>query len=105
MALSKFAGQLLRMRTRFSYVVQTNLVLCYTHRKPTSIFFIPVRINYTPSLPFNKNHLLSHMPVGHIIKFIITYETPFWREQGLSGEVVSFDSFDVLDESDKDTSK
>lgn len=51
-------------------------------------------VNFTPSLPFNKKHLLHHMPVGHLIKFVITYVTPFWREDGLSGEVVSYDNFD-----------
>ena len=54
-----------------------------------------MRVNFTPPLPFNKEHLLRHMPVGHLIKFVITYATPFWREDGLSGEVVSYDNFDV----------
>ena len=37
------------------------------------------------------------MPVGHLIKFIVTYATPFWRENGLSGEIVSFDDFKIFD--------
>ncbi|CAB3996835.1 probable flavin-containing monoamine oxidase A, partial [Paramuricea clavata] len=56
-----------------------------------------LRINFTPCLPFNKEHLLRHMPVGHLIKFIVTYATPFWRENGLSGEIVSFDDFKIFD--------
>ena len=56
-----------------------------------------MRINFTPNLPFNKEHLLRHMPVGHLIKFIVTYAKPFWRENGLSGEIVSFDDFKIVD--------
>ncbi len=65
-----------------------------------------VRINFTPKLPFNKEHLLRHMPVGHLIKFIVTYATPFWRENGLSGEIVSFDDFKISHnhENDDDSS-
>jgi monoamine oxidase len=59
-----------------------------------------VRINFTPELPFNKEHLLRHMPVGHLIKFIVTYATPFWRENGLSGEIVSFDDFKIFEGSE-----
>uniref|UniRef100_A0A3Q3WDR5 monoamine oxidase n=1 Tax=Mola mola TaxID=94237 RepID=A0A3Q3WDR5_MOLML len=28
----------------------------------------------------------QNMPVGHMIKFIITYQTAFWKEKGVSGE-------------------
>jgi len=44
---------------------------------------------YNPVLPASKAHLLSRMTQGHLIKTIITYDRPFWREQGFSGEVVS----------------
>ena len=60
-------------------------------------FISSVRINFTPNLPFNKEHLLRHMPVGHLIKFIVTYSNPFWRENGFSGEIVSFDDFKLFD--------
>ena len=58
-----------------------------------------LKIDFTPELPFNNEHLLRHMPVGHLIKFIVTYATPFWRENGLSGEIVSFDDFKLFHES------
>ena len=61
------------------------------------IFSFLVKISFTPNLPFNKEHLLRHMPVGHLIKFIVTYATPFWRDNGLSGEIVSFDDFKIVD--------
>ncbi|MBA3855600.1 MAG: monoamine oxidase [Cyanobacteria bacterium PR.3.49] len=50
-------------------------------------------IEYSPSLPATKTELLRHMPAGRCIKFITAYETPFWREEGLSGEVMAPDEF------------
>ncbi|KAK5900602.1 hypothetical protein CgunFtcFv8_025550 [Champsocephalus gunnari] len=29
------------------------------------------------------------MPVGHMIKCILTYQTAFWREKGFSGEILA----------------
>lgn len=29
------------------------------------------------------------MPLGHLLKFIVTYEKPFWRDNGFSGEIVT----------------
>jgi len=44
---------------------------------------------YNPPLPAKKAQLLTHMTQGHLIKTIVTYDKAFWREQGLSGELVS----------------
>ncbi|XP_033630696.1 probable flavin-containing monoamine oxidase A isoform X1 [Asterias rubens] len=46
-------------------------------------------INYTPNKPLDRIGLANHSPVGHLIKFIVTYKAAFWREDGLSGEIVS----------------
>lgn len=35
-----------------------------------------------------REQLAQRMPMGSVIKCQIAYETPFWREQGLSGEYV-----------------
>lgn len=32
-----------------------------------------LQIDFTPALPYAKSRLYQHMPVGHIIKVIITY--------------------------------
>lgn len=46
-------------------------------------------VKFSPPLPYTKEALLNRMPVSHMTKFVITYALPFWREKGLSGEIVS----------------
>lgn len=50
-------------------------------------------IEYNPPLPPHKMELLRHMPAGRCIKFVTAYDTPFWRNDGLSGEVIAPDEF------------
>ncbi|MFT5686206.1 MAG: monoamine oxidase, partial [Myxococcota bacterium] len=47
------------------------------------------RIRYTPDLPPGRDQLCQRMPMGATTKFIAIYDRPFWREAGLSGEVVA----------------
>lgn len=47
------------------------------------------RIYFDGALPAARSQLHSRMPMGSVIKALIAYERPFWRERGLSGEVVS----------------
>ena len=44
------------------------------------------RIDYSPLLPYKRRGLEQRMPMGTVIKCFLAYETPFWREAGLSGE-------------------
>lgn len=46
-------------------------------------------IAYTPALPERRARLLSSLPMGAAVKFHAVYGHPFWRSQGLSGQVVS----------------
>ncbi len=48
-------------------------------------------IEYTPLLPSTRMELLRHMPAGQCTKFITVYDQPFWRQDGLSGEVAAPD--------------
>lgn len=50
------------------------------------------RIIYEPLLPASRDQLTQRMPMGAIGKAIAIYGTPFWREAGLSGQVVSTDT-------------
>ncbi|KAE9547509.1 hypothetical protein FO519_009279 [Halicephalobus sp. NKZ332] len=43
------------------------------------------KIRFQPSLPFDKKQLFEGFPQGHYLKFIATYEIPFWKEKGFSG--------------------
>ncbi|ATQ43825.1 flavin monoamine oxidase family protein [Caulobacter mirabilis] len=47
------------------------------------------RIDYTPALPARRDGLTQRMPLGCVIKTHIAYSRPFWREQGLTGLVLS----------------
>jgi monoamine oxidase len=47
------------------------------------------RIGFSPELPEARRELSRNMPMGSVIKCVIAYERPFWREAGLSGEVLS----------------
>ena len=49
------------------------------------------RIEYHPPLPANRDIALSAMSPGSVIKFQIEYPSPFWREEQLSGTVLSLD--------------
>lgn len=43
------------------------------------------RIQYDPPLPALREQLCQRVGQGSIIKSVIVYATPFWRDQGLSG--------------------
>jgi monoamine oxidase len=47
------------------------------------------RIGYRPALPGWRSQLTQRVPMGSVIKVHAIYEQPFWREEGLSGFVVS----------------
>jgi monoamine oxidase len=50
---------------------------------------LAARIDYTPALPRAHRRLLPRILPGHLIKWEAVYDEPFWRGQGLSGQVVS----------------
>ena len=47
------------------------------------------RIAYDPPLPGLRDQLTQRMPQGTVIKCMAVYDSPFWREQGLSGQGLS----------------
>jgi monoamine oxidase len=47
------------------------------------------RIRYEPALPALRDQLTQRVPNGSIIKCEAVYDKPFWRDAGLSGQVVS----------------
>jgi monoamine oxidase len=52
---------------------------------------LPLRaqIAFSPALPAQHATLLSQARFGRLIKCIATYDEPFWRDDGLSGESLS----------------
>ena len=69
----------------------TNSIKTYQAKKIISS--IPINqysnVEFQPELPFFKRNLFRFMQMGNLIKFIVTYKTPFWRLKGFSGEVLS----------------
>ncbi|WP_213815126.1 flavin monoamine oxidase family protein [Glaciihabitans sp. dw_435] len=47
------------------------------------------RITFSPALPYNYAALSQRWPQGVLSKAYAVYETPFWREAGLSGQALS----------------
>jgi monoamine oxidase len=45
-------------------------------------------IDFTPALPEARAALHAEMPMGSVIKCVVAYERPFWREHGYSGEAI-----------------
>ncbi|BCF86277.1 putative putrescine oxidase (plasmid) [Rhodococcus qingshengii] len=43
------------------------------------------RISYVPALPRRQHQMHQHQSLGLVIKVHAVYDTPFWREKGLSG--------------------
>jgi monoamine oxidase len=50
---------------------------------------LAARIAYAPGLPASKKAILKAMVPGSLTKVEAVYDTPFWREAGLSGQGVS----------------
>src|SRR5436190_2246363 len=48
---------------------------------------LAVRIAYDPALPTRRDQLLQNMPAGSVIKINVIYDEPFWRADGLTGQV------------------
>ena len=50
---------------------------------------LAARIDYSPSLPSSRDQLTQRYPMGSVIKCQAIYDRPFWREDGLTGQVTS----------------
>jgi monoamine oxidase len=47
------------------------------------------RLDYVPPLPGWRDQLTQRIPQGSVIKCMAVYDAPFWRAEGLSGQVAS----------------
>jgi monoamine oxidase len=59
-------------------------------RARRAIVAVPVwlseRIWWDPPLPRDRAQLIQRLPTGEVWKFHFVYDTPWWREEGLSGQ-------------------
>lgn len=44
--------------------------------------------SFTPALPPYREKLMQKVFLGSMIKTVVLYKEAFWKDQGLSGEVV-----------------
>jgi monoamine oxidase len=77
-------------RERGGVVVRSDVVEVHAER---AIVAIPpaltAGIAWDPPLPALRAQLAQRMPMGSVIKCVAVYPTPFWRDAGWAGEVVS----------------
>lgn len=61
-----------------------------TVRADRVVVTVPVaiasQILYEPMLPVDRSFLHQRMPSGAVIKSSLVYDTPFWRDDGLTGQ-------------------
>jgi len=50
------------------------------------------RLTYTPALPGRRDQLCQRMPMGAVTKVHVIYDRPFWRDDGLNGQIVAPES-------------
>jgi monoamine oxidase len=62
---------------------------------------LTARLTFTPPLPGCRDQLCMRMPMGAVTKVHALYEEPFWRLDGLNGQIVS--NVDVLSSSFDDS--
>lgn len=69
-----------------------------TVRAERAIVAVPpmlaARIDFSPAMPAGREQLLARMPQGTALKYLAIYDEPFWRRDGLSGQLGS-DRFPV----------
>jgi len=45
--------------------------------------------DFTPQLPFERRQLYDKMPMGNLVKLQLIYSTPFWKDLGFDGTILS----------------
>jgi monoamine oxidase len=50
------------------------------------------RIEYDPPLPASRDQLTQRLTMGSAIKYLVLYDEPFWRADGLTGQAISLTS-------------
>ncbi|GFY25130.1 amine oxidase B [Trichonephila clavipes] len=50
---------------------------------------VQLKIHFTPELPPIRSQLMQRMPMGTVMKVIVYYRKPFWKEMGLCGSMLA----------------
>jgi len=49
---------------------------------------------FEPPLPAMKRQVFQRMPMGNVMKMNLVYRKPFWRDQGLRGDIINLVNLD-----------
>ncbi|WP_280832617.1 flavin monoamine oxidase family protein [Mycolicibacterium frederiksbergense] len=99
LAMADHLGDLVHLNTRVTGIHQSDTgVQVETERGTVSASRVivaaspgaAVRINFTPALPVARHRWMERSPMGDVAKVHAVYDTPFWREQGLSGQATVY---------------
>jgi monoamine oxidase len=70
--------------------VKTNKETFFTKKVIVTVpLHLTNKIVFNPPLPNERTILIHSLPTSSVIKTIILFKTPFWREKGLSGKYLS----------------
>ncbi len=72
-----------RVETRSGEVIEGSRVIVTL--PPT----LAGRLEYSPALPSWRDQLTQRLPAGSVVKLYCVYDEPFWRADGLNGQVAS----------------
>jgi monoamine oxidase len=104
-AIADELGDVVRRGVRVTGVAQTSHGVrvmadgvTVTCKRAVIAIPLPVagNLSYDPPLPLERAFLQQRALGGSVCKVVTVYETPFWREDGLSGESFSFNQDIVL---------
>ena len=99
-AIATLIGPRLRLRQRVHAIeqrpglvrVRTNDTVIEARRAIVALPPDAVRgIDFDPVLPVDRHGWLAHNPMGRVAKIHAVYDTPFWRDAGLSGIATRYD--------------
>lgn len=51
--------------------------------------YVANKIRFSPTLPAPRRNLADQMRMGRVIKCMIAFRRPFWRDAGFSGQIIS----------------
>jgi monoamine oxidase len=96
--IAKQLGSRVQLSTRVRRITQTGGSVTVvsdrlTVRAKRAIVAIPpalaARIDYEPLLPFERDQLTQRYGQGTLTKVAAMYDRPFWRDAGLTGQVIT----------------
>jgi monoamine oxidase len=97
LAVAKALGRRIRLNSPVHSITQTKrgvrvVASGFTVDARRAIVAVPPalarRIHFSPALPPAKQELLARFTAGDMIKAQVIYPTPWWRDKGLSGQLV-----------------